>query len=611
MATDGGHSFSSIAGGITQLSAPSTLSDDHPNPASVGPEPISQSAPVNPPPEGEPASPVKRGVGRPKGSKNKAPRAPPEPGAERRPVGRPRGSGKKKDPSEPTVKRPVGRPRKDGLPPGSANRTMTFSTLVPPTSASAPVNSWVPFSGSISAPVIPSSVIDPALHNEWAELAHSRPEEFLGVLLAALQVPPLGPSVEDAFKAHLGSLAPPATPASNSANVAAQQTIPSLYSILKTFWLPSSPNYFALTASATSARTLTSHRFLYWDPQPLVFNGIACPTCACPLTNRGRIRTGPIAVHDLTGPFFVIGCVYICANNHSYASTDEAVRRALPDALEHEFPARLPAADMGVGADVWNWQARGVSRALWNLVVGALNTGLLRDVILRLLHDVQHGVPESPVKMEEDADADADEPVDGSSPPMEEEEGSEDAVQAPGSGQGDIVGGGPSEAAIQPPPPPPPGMGPPPPGFDPAWAAASIDYRNNPYARFAVPMYPPPIPGMIPYDPVAQRKREYPFGEPDVGSSGQGIMSAGDMGPPAKKTRNPRHCCKCGSQSCKGKGGRNFCTNACMDCGKFECQGRNSRRPDKTCDAGWPEGQAPPQVQAGEGHPQGPVNAAV
>lgn len=51
--------------------------------------------------------------------------------------------------------------------------------------------------------------------------------------------------------------------------------------------------------------------------------------------------------------------------------------------------------------------------------------------------------------------------------------------------------------------------------------------------------------------------------------------------------RSPRHCCKCGSQDCKGKGGRNFCMNACQDCGKLDCKGRNSRRPDKKCSEGW------------------------
>src|SRR5712671_3760265 len=49
-----------------------------------------------------------------------------------------------------------------------------------------------------------------------------------------------------------------------------------------------------------------------------------------------------------------------------------------------------------------------------------------------------------------------------------------------------------------------------------------------------------------------------------------------------------RHCVKCGSKDCKGKGGRNFCTNACQDCGDMECKGRNSKRPDKTCRDAWP-----------------------
>ncbi|KAF8274689.1 hypothetical protein EI94DRAFT_1712889 [Lactarius quietus] len=49
-----------------------------------------------------------------------------------------------------------------------------------------------------------------------------------------------------------------------------------------------------------------------------------------------------------------------------------------------------------------------------------------------------------------------------------------------------------------------------------------------------------------------------------------------------------RHCVKCGSKDCKGKGGRSFCTHACQDCGEMECKGRNSKRPDKTCRDAWP-----------------------
>lgn len=52
-------------------------------------------------------------------------------------------------------------------------------------------------------------------------------------------------------------------------------------------------------------------------------------------------------------------------------------------------------------------------------------------------------------------------------------------------------------------------------------------------------------------------------------------------------TRRPRHCFKCGSDECKGKGGRVFCLNACRDCGKLDCHGRNSRKPEKSCSEAW------------------------
>ena len=48
-----------------------------------------------------------------------------------------------------------------------------------------------------------------------------------------------------------------------------------------------------------------------------------------------------------------------------------------------------------------------------------------------------------------------------------------------------------------------------------------------------------------------------------------------------------RHCCKCGGQDCKGKGGRNFCHRPCRDCGNPKCRGRNSRKPDRLCSEGW------------------------
>ncbi|KAJ7075189.1 hypothetical protein B0H15DRAFT_792193 [Mycena belliarum] len=597
-APSGPLAFSSIAGGITDVAAQT--------PIAILPDP--PASPAVPVPVSSDAPPAKRPIGRPKGSKNKTPHITLDGDVpEKRPVGRPRGSGKKQtEPGAPRVKRPVGRPRKDGLPAGvSSSRAVSMSA--PPLQDYYRVMShqWVPsFPGSISAP---PPVIDPALdRDEWAELAFTKPDDFLQILLAALDPPSspfvAGPSVEEAFRSHLGSLAPPPT------STAPAQTIPSLYSILKTFWLPSSPSYFALTASATSARTPAPYRFLYWDPQPLVFNGIACPTCSAPLANCGRIRSGPLTVHDLAGPFFIIGCQYECPGGHKYASTDAAVRCALPAALECEFPARLVAGDLGTGTQDWNWQARGVSRALWNLVLGALRAGLARDVILRLVRDVQHGVrevkeeerpsaPEAKQNVQEpqgDMDMDADAEADPMPTDPAESTAPIDSVQPT-----------PVSAAQ---------------AFNDAWTANSVinggapgaqfgDLRNNPYARLALPMFHPSgMAPMMPYDESLQRKRPYPFGEPDVGGaggSGSDSASAGELGGTASpgKPRNPRHCCKCGSQNCKGKGGRTFCTSACMDCGKFTCRGRNSRRPDKRCDSGWPDGQVEGEPQPQQGMP--------
>lgn len=272
--------------------------------------------------------------------------------------------------------------------------------------------------------------IDPNLdRDEWVDLARTNPNAFLQSLLTSLAAPnpvsTAGPSVEEAFKAHLVSLAP--SPASKES-----QIIPSLYSILKTFWLPCSPAYFSLTASASTARTPSEHRFLYWDPQPLVFNGIVCPKCSVPLTNRGRIRSGPMKVYDLEKPFFIVGCEYACKSpvcvaqtspeGRKFASTDASILRSLPARLRDEFPIHLVQGDndMGSGPNVWNWQATGVSRSLWNMVRGCLNAGMSRDAILSIIKAIQNGVPEEDVR-------------------MEEEEGEDDSGQEDGEGSPEVV----------------------------------------------------------------------------------------------------------------------------------------------------------------------------
>ncbi|KAJ8469325.1 hypothetical protein ONZ45_g16925 [Pleurotus djamor] len=346
----------------------------------------------------------------------------------KRKPGRPKGSGKKQllTTGEPKVKRPVGRPRKDGLPAGSLGvvkrptirRSSTDATYEPIASSSQGFAQWRNVNTDASedsqhrSSKRPTSLAFETSQevDEWAELLQSRPNIFLANLLSSLSAPnPIssaGPSVEEAFKSNLVSL--------SSAQAKVTQSIPSLYSILKTFWLPSSPAYFSLTASASTARTPPEHRFLYWDPQPLVFNGIPCPVCSSPLAHKGRIRSGPIKVYDLDKPFFIIGCEYVCKSGtctastspegRKFASTDPSILRSLPAKLKDEFPAYLLQGenDSGSGANIWCWKPMGVSRSLWNMVKGGLKMGLNKEVIIRLVRSIQNGVPDETTQREEE-----------------------------------------------------------------------------------------------------------------------------------------------------------------------------------------------------------------
>ena len=181
------------------------------------------------------------------------------------------------------------------------------------------------------------------------------------------------------------------------------KNLPTLYSIMKTFWLPYSPSYFCLFA--TDNVKLSSHRFLYWDPLPITWTGIKCPACqSTALHHNGRIRTGPIKIYDVESPFFIIGCEYACPNTtcrRTFASTDHSILRSIPPLLRSEFPARLldRDADVGTGPDVWDWSGRGVSLTLWKIVRGCLDAGLDQQNV------VQHVLATLKIKdEEEDAD---------------------------------------------------------------------------------------------------------------------------------------------------------------------------------------------------------------
>ena len=411
-----------------------------------------------------PATPVKRGPGRPKGS----------------------GVKKHIDPNAPVLpKRPVGRPRKDGLPAGSvprgtpsvtarkrkvaapgdfatpsaengANQTPAPSASAPPApfatsvrflatskrdgvfnphfqpayssytyptpTTPAPQQPWSTTYSTLSAalqykaetPASPQKAIqavDPVLHDDWAELLRTDVNTLLQSLVSSLHAPApvsrVGMNVEESFKFHVNSLFAPQ-----------EGPIPQLYSILRSFWLPWSPSYFALTASSLASPTPPEHRFFYWDPLPLVFNGIACPFCAAPLLNRGCIRSAPTKVYDLGRPFFLIGCEYVCNNlqckgrtgteGRRFASTDPVVIRALPPVLRDELPVTLLASGAS-DPQTWNWQPIGVSKSLWAVVVGCIGEGMGKEATLRIVRAAQQS---SPVPATQNDDAAAEESSD-------------------------------------------------------------------------------------------------------------------------------------------------------------------------------------------------------
>lgn len=141
-----------------------------------------------------------------------------------------------------------------------------------------------------------------------------------------------------------------------------------------------------------------------------MFNGIACPACASPLSNKGRIVSGPLKIYDLGKPFFIIGCEYVCVSpvccppntqseGRKFASTDASILRSLPSKLKDEFPARLlegagATPDLGTGLEVWSWRGMGVSIALWNMVRASLRAGLRKDAILGVIRGIVDGVPD-------------------------------------------------------------------------------------------------------------------------------------------------------------------------------------------------------------------------
>jgi hypothetical protein len=407
-----------------------------------------------------PVTPVKRGPGRPKGSGVKKHIDPNAPIPPKRPVGRPRkdglpaGSVPRGTPSLATRKRKVAAPG-DFATPSTDNGTAQtpaptaaapqFSSSVgflaalkkegalipyhqpayssytyPTPTTPAPQQPWSTTTtySTLSAalqykpteaatsPQKAMQAVDPVLHDDWPELLRTDPNTLLQSLVSSLQAPNTasraGMNVEESFKFHVNTLL----------SQEGAGPIPQLYSFLKTFWLPWSPTYFALTASSFTSPTPPEHRFFYWDPLPLVFNGIACPFCAVPLLNRGCIRSAPTKVYDVGRPFFLIGCEYACSNmqckgrsgtdGRRFASTDPIVIRALPPVLRDELPVTLLASG-ATDPQSWNWQPIGVSKSLWAVVVGCINEGLGKEATLRVVRAAQQSFPVPAMPKEEGA----------------------------------------------------------------------------------------------------------------------------------------------------------------------------------------------------------------
>lgn len=84
--------------------------------------------------------------------------------------------------------------------------------------------------------------------------------------------------------------------------------------------------------------------------------------------------------------------------------------------------------------------------------------------------------------------------------------------------------------------------------------------------------------GAVPVAPVA------PFFPPTAAQDSLRRANPYAEDSPSPKKRRVRHCAKCGSETCKGRGGGSNCPNPCRDCGKMDCKGRSSTKPGRLCD---------------------------
>ncbi|KAG2135620.1 hypothetical protein BD769DRAFT_1711225 [Suillus cothurnatus] len=325
--------------------------------------------------------------------------------------GRLKGSGKTQSPDpaiiSEKIKHPVGCPHKDGLPAGSvgaqkANQQPRLSVklsadalqplpgvpfpgayypqhpgILPPWQGFTPQvpQSIPPITNGNSAPNAQHPSIDPNLNrDEWAEHLCTKPNVLMQALLGAITAPnPIasgGPSVEEAFRSHLASLMPSQTQNKDA------YSIPSLR--LPESFTPSTNSYIGI-------------RYLSFLPAFIVQ------------------RAGAFSKTEVASEAAHVSCIASTTpEGRKFASTDASVMQGLPVRLREKFPAWLlqDDADLGPGANIWNWHAVGVSKTLWNMVKACLKVGIPKDNILNIINAVQN--PPADEKRDQDQELDVD-----------------------------------------------------------------------------------------------------------------------------------------------------------------------------------------------------------
>ncbi|KAG6826161.1 hypothetical protein H0H92_000919 [Tricholoma furcatifolium] len=351
--------------------------------------------------------PAKRGPGRPKGSGK------PKEQKEKRPVGRPRGTGpiqlaiasgeieasQKRKPGRPkgVVKFGAAKSRSNGLfvrgikPTGPSYRGLETS-FEPPTRSVTPANprsqptTTTTISTTADVTLFPS---DNILAQNKAAAPLSSQEDITYVFDTddeaiegkdTLLKEGIGDDDADGYdndeESTGSSSTPPVLPRSlpnwlktvfdahvNASSDRSQNGLPSLYREHQTFWFPKQDTFFLLrnfSYTDLAPQKIYNPQFFLWDPECLVPGGIRCPNsgCSTKLQRHGHIPR-PRRVVGLSKTFYIIGYRYRCMvcktpASVTFQSWDRQILEALPRPLADAFPAKLSYRS-GISTEVFDF----------------------------------------------------------------------------------------------------------------------------------------------------------------------------------------------------------------------------------------------------------------